>query len=512
MKRLESVINPGIFAVALVGLAAAVCTPPALAGGTPLTLRQMPGSFSDPILVTAPPGDLERIFVVEQFGRIQIIPCDGPTETGTVFLNINSKVAGPSFMGDERGLLGLAFDPDYQNNGFFYVNYFNNSGQTVIERYTVSSNPYVADGSTGTTVFGPLTQPFSNHNGGWIEFGPNDGYLYVGLGDGGSGGDPGNRAQTGTNLLGKILRLDVSTVPASVPASNPFVGTPSVRDEVWALGVRNPWRCSFDRANGDLYIGDVGQVTVEEISYQPASSSGGENYGWRLKEGNLCFNPSTNCDPGGLTDPIHTYGRSNGCSITGGYVYRGEAITDLVGTYFLGDYCSERVWSFKVSAGSVTNFQERTSELSSQSRLSSLPSFGQDGRGELYLTSNGNDRVFKLVSAETPEVEVAMSPQSTSVPRGDRLRFDIAVENNTGQPKTIDGWMEAYLPNGTPANQNPINGPKTVNLDPNEMINVSANLRIPNNAPTDRFIIKINLGTFPNKIDDSACFSFTVTP
>jgi glucose/arabinose dehydrogenase len=251
-----------------------------------------------------------------------------------------------------------------------------------------------------------VTQPFSNHNGGWIGFSPNDGYLYYSMGDGGSGGDPGNRAQNKTELLGKMLRLDVDGTNGpnglyGIPDSNPFVGE-SGRDEIWAYGLRNAWRCSFDRENGDLWIADVGQNAWEEINRQPGDSQGGENYGWRCYEGNNTFNTAGCPSASTLTFPVYTYARSGGnCSITGGVVYRGAFIPGLEGTYFFGDYCSSRIWTFSYDeSGGVTGFTERTGALSGG--VSLVSSFGQDAYGEIYICSIGNGRIYKIVPVNGP--------------------------------------------------------------------------------------------------------------
>jgi glucose/arabinose dehydrogenase len=230
----------------------------------------------------------------------------------------------------------VAFHPNYVGNGFFYVSYTDAAGDSVIARYSVSADPNRADLASGVILL-TITQPFSNHNGGQLQFGP-DGYLYISIGDGGSGGDPQNNGQNLGNLLGKILRIDVASgFPFAVPADNPFVGVGGAREEIWSYGLRNPWRFSFDRLTGDLFIGDVGQSSWEEVDFQPAGSAGGENYGWRLMEGSSCFNPSTDCNNGTLTLPIREYDHTVGCSVTGGYRYRGSANFDLEGFYFYGD-------------------------------------------------------------------------------------------------------------------------------------------------------------------------------
>jgi glucose/arabinose dehydrogenase len=286
------------------------------------------------------------------------------------------------------------------SNGFFFVDDTDTSGATVIEKFHVSANPDIADPASGRILL-RIIQPYTNHNGGMIAFGPNDGYLYIGMGDGGLGGDPENRAQNPDSLLGKILRIDVDGAgPYIIPPTNPFYGGSSPRPEIWAMGVRNPWRYSFDKATGDLYIADVGQSAWEEIDFQPANDPGGENYGWRLMEGDHCYNPPTNCESGfDLIHPIYEYDHSSGkCAITGGYVYRGCAIPDLQGTYFFGDYCTAQIWSFRYADGNLTEFLERTSELAPGGGLSinSITSFGQDNAGEIYIVDQGGE-IFKIV-------------------------------------------------------------------------------------------------------------------
>lgn len=338
------------------------------------------------LLVTYVPGDRDRLFVLDQNGRIYIIK--NGVKLTTPFLNITAQTNGSG----ERGLLGLAFHPDYQNNGWFYINYTNNAGDTRVDRYTVSANPDLADVASQVNVLS-LAQPFSNHNGGCVRFGP-DGYLYIGTGDGGSGGDPGNRAQNPTNLLGKMLRLDVDHgLPYSIPPSNPFVADPNTADEIWAIGLRNPWRFNFDRATGDLYIADVGQNAWEYVHFEPAGDPGGRNYGWRIIEGNHCFNPSVGCNMAGLELPIYEYGHSFNpfrCCILGSETYRGRSMANMHGRYFFTDSCSKELWSFRYSvSGGVTNFTDHTSQSGIQGSDTSL---GTDFDGELYICAGGTIR------------------------------------------------------------------------------------------------------------------------
>src|SRR5690606_4493792 len=363
-----------------------------------LKLTTYATGFSSPLFATTPPGDRDRLFVVERGGTIRVI-VDGTVQPRP-FLDLGSRVLA----GGERGLLGLAFHPRYASNGYFFVCYTRSpDGASMVERYRVSSgNPNVADPNVDRRILGPVAQPFSNHNGGGLAFGP-DGYLYVSLGDGGSAGDPSCNAQRGDTLLGKVLRLDVDTPGTIVPATNPFVNDPNVRDEIWALGLRNPWRFSFDRLTGDLYIGDVGQNAIEEIDFQPANSRGGENYGWKIMEGTRCFSTAScpagvpACNSPVLNLPIHEYTHSGGaCSVTAGYVYRGCGVPSLRGTYFFGDYCAGTIWSFRYVNGQISEFRQRTD----LGRVNQLSSFAEDADGELYVISLSGT-VYRIESTET---------------------------------------------------------------------------------------------------------------
>jgi glucose/arabinose dehydrogenase len=321
----------------------------------------------------------QRLFVVEQGGRIKILNPDGTTNP-TLFLNISTLVSN----GSEQGLLGLAFHPDYANNGYFYLNYTKTNGDTRIARYSVDPvDPDIALPGSELTII-EYTQPFSNHNGGGIAFGP-DGYLYIASGDGGSGGDPGNRAQNTTLLLGKLLRIDVDNPTApnnyGIPPDNPFAGSINDAEEIWAYGLRNPWRFSFDSLNGDVWIGDVGQGDVEEID-RAGSTEAGLNYGWRCYEGSEPFNTTGCPDPSELTFPIAEYSSSTGsgnCSITGGYVYRGQAFPAENGYYFAADVCSGRI--FTVDSGGTI--------IDHGTFGGSWVSFGVDQNEELYLVDLG---------------------------------------------------------------------------------------------------------------------------
>jgi glucose/arabinose dehydrogenase len=363
-------------------------------GAVPLSTELVASGLARPVQVVAAPNDYDRVFIVEQrsgsTGRIKILNLNTGTLNATPFLSVSVNTSS------EQGLLGLAFHPNYENNGYFYVNY-TASGGTYIVRYTVSSNPDIADSGSAYTIMN-FSQPYSNHNGGWLGFGP-DGYLYIGTGDGGSGGDPGNRAQDITNQkLGKMLRVDVDGgSPYAIPPSNPFVGVTG-DDEIWSYGLRNPWRCNFDRETGDLWMADVGQNAHEEVSFQSAASSGGENYGWRCYEGNNSYNTS-GCDSSNtMVFPIWDYSHSSGCSITGGVVYRGAAIPSLHGTYFFGDYCTSKIWSLRYDGFNVSDYQDRTSELdpSGATSISSIVGFGEDAAGEIYICDLGGE-VFRII-------------------------------------------------------------------------------------------------------------------
>ncbi len=365
-----------------------------------LTARLVASGFDRPLYVTAPPGDTERLFVVEQVeARIWIVR--GGQVLPEPFLDIDSRVHNG---GGERGLLGLAFHPDYAENGYFYVNYTANglAADTVIARYRVSADDPDRADPDSEAVIRRIDQPYTNHNGGMMAFGPRDGYLYVGMGDGGSSNDPQNRAQNLDTLLGKMLRLDVdSAFPYAIPPDNPFVDHADARDEIWAYGLRNPWRFSFDRETGDLYIGDVGQSSREEINFQPAASTGGENYGWKVAEGFACRGGDGSCGTQpGFTPPIHDYGRDFGGSVTGGYVYRGAALPELRGTYFFADFISGRIWSLRYDGDNATEFVERTVELDppGEATIDNVSSFGEDGRGELYIVDYDGE-IYRIASA-----------------------------------------------------------------------------------------------------------------
>jgi cysteine-rich repeat protein len=359
-------------------------------GSTPSTVQVATG-LTQPLYVTSPPGDLNRLFIVEQGGRVKILT--GGSVLPTPFLDISSLVSTDV----EQGLLSIAFHPNYSVNGRFFVNYTNLAGDTVLAQYSVSGNPNVADANSAV-ILETIPQTAANHNGGQLQFGP-DGFLYVGMGDGGGQFDPLNQAQDTGTLLGKMLRLDVDSPPGYIPATNPYSGPGLPLDEIWAMGLRNPWRFSFDRETGDLYIADVGEDTREEIDFQAANSPGGENYGWRCMEASSCTGLSgCTCDSPTLTPPIVEYPHLGGdCSVTGGYVYRGCALPNLLGTYFYADFCSGAIRSFRYVGGAVTDPQNRTAQLTPpQGPITSIASFGEDAAGELYIVSHDGG-IYKIV-------------------------------------------------------------------------------------------------------------------
>jgi glucose/arabinose dehydrogenase len=330
----------------------------------------------------------DRLFILEQAaGDIEILNSSG--QIIGQFLDLTGLIS----TGGERGLLGLAFHPNYDENGYFFVNYTNNAGNTVIARYTVSGNPNVADAASAQIIM-TIDQPFGNHNGGHIEFGP-DGYLYIGMGDGGSAGDPNNYSQTNTTLLGKMLRIDVDNgLPYTIPADNPYFTSLAVPDEIWAFGVRNPWKFSFDRETGDMWMGDVGQNAWEEVNFQPANSTGGENYGWRCYEGNAPYN-TNGCQPLANYDaPIAVISHGNPyswCSITGGVVYRGSAYPGMQGNYLVTDYCAGNILAIKQDGNNFNVHQA----LSAQGF--GFVAFGENTAGEVFLAKVNNGTIYRIV-------------------------------------------------------------------------------------------------------------------
>lgn len=354
-----------------------------------LDLEQVGVGFTRPVVITPRPGD-DRLWIVEQNGRIRPIEADGTP--GDALVDLRTTVSS----GSEQGLLGLAFPPDHATTGLFYIHYTRRNGDSVLARYGVDpANPDTLD-DTVTDPLWTVAQPYTNHNAGHIAFGP-DGYLYVGYGDGGSGGDPEDRGQDGTTVLGKMLRVDVSSATGyDTPADNPFVGDPTHHDDIWSIGLRNPWKFSFDSQTDDLYIADVGQTSWEEISVQPTGSTGGDNYGWNVTEGNHCY-ASASCDMSGFVPALHEYDHGSGCSITGGYVYRGDDIANLQGHYFYADYCRSHILSFRKQGDDTVEHTNWTTTMPGAPSLQNVSSFGQDADGELYVASHNNGRIYKIV-------------------------------------------------------------------------------------------------------------------
>lgn len=355
-----------------------------------LQLREVLTGLREPLFLTHAGDGSGDLYVVEKAGRIRV------ARSGVVraqpFLDIVPLVNSAS---SERGLLGLAFHPRYVTNGFFYVNYTDRQGDTVVARYIATADRAVGDPGTAMTILA-FDQPFPNHNGGNLVFGP-DGMLWIGTGDGGSGGDPFEHGQSRDTLLGKMLRIDVDRGdPYAIPPDNPFIGDPSARPEIWATGLRNPWRYSFDRATGDLYIGDVGQNAWEEVDFTPSGSPGGLNYGWNTMEATHCYPAGSSCDPAGLVLPIAEYrtGRE-GCSVTSGYVYRGTTHPALVGTYLFTAFCSGTLWGMTRDASGAW---QQIQLLPGPGGHAGYSSFGEDEAGELYITSLDSGVVFRITA------------------------------------------------------------------------------------------------------------------
>jgi glucose/arabinose dehydrogenase len=381
---------------------------PGFALGQPVNLRPVVEGLESPVVVAHAGDGSGRLFIAQQGGEILVF--DGRELLSPPFLDLSALVSS----GSEQGLLGLVFHPSYETNGFFFVNFTDVSGDTRIARFTVSADPDVADPASAAPLLF-VDQPFANHNGGQLAFGP-DGKLWIALGDGGSAGDPGNRAQSGDTFLGKILRIDVDQgLPYAIPVDNPFVAEPAVRDEIWALGLRNPWRFSFDRLTGDLFIADVGQNAWEEVNFEPISVRGGRNYGWRRMEGSQCFNPGSNCNDGSLVLPILEYSHSLGCSVTGGYRYRGTEMPEHFGKYFYGDFCSGRIWA------GVENVETRawTATELLDSELS-ISTFGEDELGELYV-ADLSGALYRIHGDTFCSVRLDKSTYR----RGDTVRADV---------------------------------------------------------------------------------------
>jgi glucose/arabinose dehydrogenase len=393
--------------------------------------------LASPVAIAHPPGE-NRLFVAEQVGRIRIVEADG-TVLATPFLDIDPSVLS----GGERGLLGIAFHPDHANNDYFYVNYTNNGGDTVISRFTrIGAN--TAD-PLSEFILLTVAQPFGNHNAGDIAFGPNDGYLYIPLGDGGSGCDPNNVGQDPAQLLGNMLRVDVDAgSPYAIPASNPFVGDPLVPDEVWAYGFRNPWRFSFDPDTGDMFIADVGQNQWEEINFQPATSAGGENYGWDCFEGtHPASDPPSNCSvspacpPASHTPPVHEYSHASGIAVVGGHVYRGTQQPLLEGHYFFTDLLSGTMWSLTPDGGGGFDLNTFTATVPG-----SATTFGVNDDGELFVATLGG-AIFHIEQV-TPPAACPASPTSgcLSTARAALTMKDKEADGAGEKDKLVAKWLK----------------------------------------------------------------------
>lgn len=343
-------------------------------------------TFEQPVEFTHAGDGSNRLFVIEQPGRIRVFANDPAVKSAGIYLDLTAKVAS----GGEMGLLGLAFHPDFTHNGYLYVNYTKRKPlETIIARFQAKTADAGRIDPATETILLRFAQPYDNHNGGKLAFGP-DGYLYISTGDGGAWGDQHNYAQNRSSLLGKILRLNVNKTDKGhygIPADNPYAGNQEgYREELYAYGLRNPWRFSFDRQTGQLWAGDVGQNEFEEIDL----ITKGGNYGWRLKEGNRCYNPRHDCDNGQLTDPVHTYPRTDGVSVTGGFVYRGSRIPALRGRYIFGDYSNGKVWALSVDTNRKTGHELISGDGGSVS------AFGEDATGELYILDHSAGKIRRF--------------------------------------------------------------------------------------------------------------------
>jgi glucose/arabinose dehydrogenase len=425
---------------ALLSAGCARTVPNAPAEWPRIALEPRYGDLVNPLYVVHAGDGSGAVYIVEQAGRIRTAR-DGKLRDAP-FLDITDRVQA----GGERGLLGVAFPPNYAGKRRFYVNYTRRpDGNTVIARYRVAADSGSADPASEEVLL-VIKQPFANHNGGQIAFGP-DGFLYIGTGDGGSGGDPLNNGQSTATLLGKLLRIDVESesAPYAIPRGNPFARRDGFREEIWAYGLRNPWRFSFDRLTGDLYVADVGQDAREEVNVRPATSGGGENYGWNIMEGSRCFRES-DCDRTGLVFPVTEYDHSQGCSVTGGYVYRGKADPRMQGVYFYGDYCSGKIWGLRHEGKKWRN----ALLLESPHAISS---FGEDEAGNLYVTDHRRGTVLELVPREQGRLTIPRKgmrvPRDSNLARrirpGDGFRGNITPRSASGRVafQDVSGRMSA---------------------------------------------------------------------
>jgi glucose/arabinose dehydrogenase len=419
-----------------------------------LSLVKRFSGLAQPVLLTSAMDGTGRVFIVERVGRVRVVV--GGTLQGDPFLDISSKVT----CCDTRGLLSLAFPPDFSDKKYFYVYYTNAGGDAVVARYYLTANPNVADPNSEQRIL-VVTQPYTNHHGGHIAFGP-DGYLYIGLGDGGGSGDPNNYAQNPMSLLGKILRIDTEsdTEPYAIPASNPFARTAGYRAEIWALGLRSPWRFSFDRMTRDLFIADQGETRFEEVDVEQGGAGGGQNYGWRLFEGNY---------PAGATFtdlvlPVFQYPRAQGCAVSGGYVYRGTLYPRMQGVYLFGDQCSGTIWGLRRSGGAWLN------AILAQTPFS-LTGFGEDEAGNVYAADQSGGDIFMLTDPSVMQPYTYLIPAVAHNTGANHVlwRSDIAAVNLSGLPAKV----KANFLDGTNS------GEKAVTLAPGsstEWVNVLESL------------------------------------
>ena len=395
-----------------------------------LTLVPIAANLNKPVHITHAGDGSGQIFVVEKVGNIRII--EQGRLLDTPFLDITQRVS----RGWEQGLLSVAFPPNYTQKRYFYVNYTNNAGDTIIARYHRSRADSKRADPNSEEILLTISQPFGNHNGGQLAFGP-DGFLYIGMGDGGSGGDPRGHGQNPDSLLGKMLRFDVEsdTKPYAIPADNPFINNPKFRDEIWAYGLRNPWRFSFDRQTGDLYIADVGQDDFEEIHVQAANSKGGGNYGWNIMEGRHCYN-SRNCEQSNLIKPVVEYDHSQGDrSITGGCVYRGKEFPRMRGVYFYADYVSGRLWGLQ----RTQNAWETKLLLETSYNIST---FGEDEVGNLYL-ADLKGKIYKI-AGKVKNTQLNFEGLQPQYAVGDKLQVSLR-EQPQSRLIPLDLWVAITL-------------------------------------------------------------------
>ena len=392
-----------------------------------------------PLRTTAPAGDFDRLFVVEQGGRVRVVK--NGALLGASFLDLSSRISS----GGERGLLGLAFHPDYAHNGRFFVNYTDPSGNTVVSEFSVSAIPDVADAGSERVLL-RQAQPNANHNGGHLAFSPVDGTLTLGFGDGGGGGDPQNLSQSDGTWLGKLLRIDVDARDPgkeyAVPSDNPYAGRTSPLPEIWAKGLRNPWRFSFDRVTGDLWIGDVGQGTWEEVDFQAAGSAGGANYGWRRMEGAHCYDPATGCATPDLTLPIAEYPHTSSpqrCSVTGGVVSRGAAVPEIAGRYLFADYCSGEVFSVRRLGATATDARNHAAEWvpAGGRTISRVTDIGEDARGDVYVTDPSGGEVFRLTTTTPSAARQVPIVLDATGKNGSRYTTELVVANKGAGVATL---------------------------------------------------------------------------